>query len=689
METERQLYDTLMDGKLPVVQRVRRAVREWCKHHFVLVLDNFEAALDLETRSISDPDLRSIYEILARDLTAGSRVLVTCRYQPKETPLDQPQVLVLPLNDIQDADFRKYLRQDEKIEAHLREGRLTEPLLQALFRTFGGTPGCWFQLRPLLQNADLDAWEGELPAETVLEEKRQEYCEKLLLPKLYDLQPELTRQLVSRIAISELPIPVAALAGLFDVDEAKASTAIDCALAYGLAQKFSADGKPDLYHVPGLIRDWLMASERLTSAKALAAHTELAKFWRSAFENERKGDLRVSPMGEVFFCHHHARIACDLENWICSAVILSRYFLRISDWRQARLFLNAIPAASRDSSVWFELGSLDLHEGRYAAARKNFAISLALDEKSGDRLGVSSALHQLASIFLSEGNLAMAKANFDKALEIDMEIGNRAGIAAVLHNLATIDLNEKKYDEARDKFGKSQEIKEEIGDLVAVATTWHQLAVIDDEQGDYAGARDKSAKALNLRDAAGDHAGVATTLHLLAGIDLKEGNFADARRLFDTALRMRQQIGDRPGEAASLHGLASVDLEEGDYAAAGHKFANALKMNQEMGARVGEAATWHQLGLIAWRIGKKLVAIRLFAVSTGISSKLGTGNLKPAQDNLIAAMEELSCTEEQARELMQSAADSYGSDAGATLLREVLGADAGPAASESPLPFPC
>ena len=116
--------------------------------------------------------MRAIYEILARDLTAGSRVLVTCRYLPKETPLDQPQVRVVPLNDFQEADFRKYLRQDEKIDAHLRTGRLTELLLQALFRTFGGTPGCWFQLRPLLQ-ANLAGWDGELPEETVLEEKRR------------------------------------------------------------------------------------------------------------------------------------------------------------------------------------------------------------------------------------------------------------------------------------------------------------------------------------------------------------------------------------------------------------------------------------------------------------------------------------------------------------------------------------
>jgi hypothetical protein len=115
-----------------------------------LVLDNFEDVLDLETLSIANPELRSVYEIMARDLTTGSRVLVTCHYLPKETPLEQPQVRHVPLNDIREADFRKYLRQDDRIDAHLRDGRLNDALLQALFRTVGGTPGCWFQLRPLL-----------------------------------------------------------------------------------------------------------------------------------------------------------------------------------------------------------------------------------------------------------------------------------------------------------------------------------------------------------------------------------------------------------------------------------------------------------------------------------------------------------------------------------------------------------
>ena len=191
------------------------------------------------------------------------------------------------------------------------------------------------------------------------------------MPKLYALLPVTSQQLVSRLGVSEMPIPLEALAKLIDTDDAAAAEAIDRAGAYGLAQKFSEKDKPDLYHVPGLIRIWLTAPERVTSETALATHGKLAQFWRSAFENERHDELSVSPLGEVFSCHYHARIAGDLDNWNCCAGILSRFFFRISDWKRARFFLEAIPEALRESSIWHELASIDIHGGTMLPPGKN------------------------------------------------------------------------------------------------------------------------------------------------------------------------------------------------------------------------------------------------------------------------------------------------------------------------------
>ncbi|MFN0016703.1 MAG: tetratricopeptide repeat protein [Pirellulaceae bacterium] len=635
MVPQRQLYETLMDGKLPMVQRIHLALREWCKHSFVLVLDNFEDALELETRSIANPELRAIYEILARDLTAGSRVLVTCRYRPEETPLDQPQVLVVPLNDIQEADFRKYLRQDEKIDAHLRAGRLTEPLLKALFRTFGGTPGCWFQLRPLLHQADLDDWDGELPEETLLEEKRQEYCERLLLPKLYDLLPESSKQLVSRLGISELPISLEALASLIDTDQAKAAGAIDRGVAYGLAQRFSEKDKPDLFHVPGLIRHWLIEPTRLTSEAARTTHEKLARFWRAAYEADQADELRVSFLAELFTCFHHAHRAEDADCWNWTAVRLSSHFLRKSDWKAARLLLEAIPEALRDSTTWHQLASIDLNEGNYAAARETFGKSLHIKQEIGDRAGEAATWHQLATIDVYEGNYAAARESFGKSLQMELEIGDRAGEAATRHNLATIDMNEGNYAAARESFGKSLQMRLEIG----------------------------------------DRAGEATTRHQLATIDMKEGNYAAARESFGKVLQMELEIGDRAGEAYARHNLATIDLNEGNYAAARESFGKALQMQQEIGNRTGEAATWAQLGFIASKIGKKRQAFQLNVVSFDILSGIGSDDVKQVLNNGAAMMAELDLTDEQLKEMMQSALASYQADGGAALIHEAFGTE--------------
>ncbi len=128
----KDLHVLLTDGDIPPGQRLQLAVDGLNQMKLVLVLDNFEDALDLEARRIADPDLAGFIEALATNLTQGSRAIVTCRYLPEGTPTDLPNVLHLPLPEFPGHDYLKFLRRDEIVDQRIGRGELTGDLINRL-----------------------------------------------------------------------------------------------------------------------------------------------------------------------------------------------------------------------------------------------------------------------------------------------------------------------------------------------------------------------------------------------------------------------------------------------------------------------------------------------------------------------------------------------------------------------------
>ena len=620
---DRPIYDAIRDGKIPVEDQVALAVAQWKKRPLALVLDNFEEVLDPESLTIAHSDLRTAYRLLTRDLTEGSRLLVTCRYFPADTPDPAGNVVWQDLKDLKEFELMKFLRRDQKAETRLRDGAITKLMIQNIHRVFGGTPGFLEQVRSVLGHADLDGWEEEIPSDTPLEEARQQYCDRILLPRLYGLLPAAGQTLASHLAVSELPLPAEALARTTVMTEAEVVPALESPVHYGLVQQFVEPGKPVLYHVSGLIRLWLTAEKRLSEPGRKMVHASLARFWKDSYERDREAELQVAIDVELFACRTHARQADLRAEFSWATVRLARGLDRHAEWKEARELLEEILEQDRDGAVWHNLASIDLNEGNYAGAREQFGKALAMRQAIGDRAGEAATWHQLASIDLEEGNYAGAREQFGKALAMRQAIGDRAGEAATWHQLATIDVHEGNYAGAREQFGKALAMRQAIGDRAGEAATWHQLASIDLRKGNYAAARDKCGKALTINQAIGNQAGEASSWHQLASIDLREGNNAAAEDKFGKALAMLQAIGDRVGEAATWHSLASIDLNEGNYAAARNKFGKALAMRQAIGDRAGEAATWHQLATIDVHEGNYAGAREQFGKALAMLQAIG------------------------------------------------------------------
>jgi tetratricopeptide (TPR) repeat protein len=707
-EGRNDLREQLTDGKLPLEIRLRLVAAGLNDLRLALVLDNFEDALDLQRRTVADPDLALLYRTLAENVVRGSCVLLTCRYLPAETPVELPTVLHLPVPELEEHNFLKFLRGDDVVNERMKSGELSEEGLRNLFRQLGGTPRFLEAVRKVLRRASAEDLLAELSDEQAasagLAADRERYLEGILVGRLFEALTAAARTVSCRLAVSLLPIPAEAVVGLAGLGLSQTESALADGVAYGLVQEFAERDLPTLYHVPGLLRSWL--SGHLTADETRAAHAELARFWRASYDKDREKELRVLIDVELAVCREHARSADGRELFRWASVRLARRLERRTEWREAQALLEDIPEHEYDgetslalagvltslgswkkartllergldllpednaekAATWHELATIDVHEGSYAAAREKFGRSLEIDQALGDRAGEAATWHSLATIDLKEGSYAAAREKFGRSLEMRQAIGDRAGAAATWHQLASIDLNEGSYAPAREKFGRALETHQAIGDRAGEATAWHNLATIDLRQGSYAAAREKFGRALEIKQAIGNRAGEAATWQQLANIDAHEGLYAAAREKFGRALETHQAIGDRAGEAAAWHNLASIDLRQGSYAAAREKFGRALEMRQAIGDRAGEAATFYQLGILLFRMGQREDAARLLAVCWMIDKAIGHGDAEQDLRQLLGLCTQLGYDENQVKALLREVAEAYGRDRGRSLL---------------------
>jgi tetratricopeptide (TPR) repeat protein len=517
---KQQLAALLGDEGKPLARRLLLAADALAQLQCVLVLDNFEDVLELGPDGkwhVADPELGKFYLRVQTQLTSalGGRVVVTSRYLPAQTRVDLDTVCVVAgLNDFKVYEFQKLLKRDARVAERIRKGELEISLLNRLYAFAGGTPRFLERLRTLLRTfaaadleAALDASGGKLL------EARDQYLQDHFGPKLFALLGAPTQTLVSRLSLSDLPLPDDALEGLTGLDGGQLDGAVRQGVEFSLLQVFEESQRPPLHLPPGVWRGWL--AERLSDDERLAGHGVLAAFWRTVSEKNREPELRITIIDGLLACRSHGKQAGSSDLWHWASTRLSLIWERIAEWRAARAVLEEIPESERDALVWHMLAILHLHEGNYPEAREQFGKALVMHQQIVDLAGEATTWHNLATIDLNEGNYAAAREQFGKALAIEQQIGNRAGEASTLANLATIDLREGNYAAAREQFGKALAMLQQIGDRAGEAATWHQLATMDLNDGNYAAAREQFGKALAMRRHGSDQGNTLRRLLLL------------------------------------------------------------------------------------------------------------------------------------------------------------------------------
>jgi tetratricopeptide (TPR) repeat protein len=723
-------YQRLRNEDIDLRDRLRQLVRALNQNRFVLVLDNFEVNLRLNSREILDDALAWFLPHLVGNLTGSSRCIVTSRYLPAELDDGLPRVATeLSLSDFPESAFIKFLLDDDTVEQRYLSGDLPRDLLSEVYALLGGTPRFLEQVRTSL--ADMPAEElrdalsdVDLPDESDdpteeekdrLREIRDEYVQDLFVRDLYHaIEPEASRTALSRAAVYTIPTTAEGFAAAAGLDESDVRDWIDeWQRRTFVTPVESQDGEPDRWTVPTLLRPWLL--DQLSEEERTAAHRAAGVWLREGVEEKRDvnrigGNYFVAyqearsrfisageygPASEITnrtaghlqrrgFYDEAIRLGEEMLGFHRSAEVLNRlgqvyaarseYGIAKERFEEAENELDHVESKERARAL-HGLATIALEQGEYEQAREEFEESLRIEQEIGNRFGEAATWHNLASIALSQGEYKRARKEFEEAMQIDQEIENRSGEASTRHQLASIAMDQGEFERARKEFEEALEIRQEIGDRSGEASTRHQLATIALRQGEYERAREEFEESLRIEQEIGNRSGEASTRHSLATIALKQGEYERAREEFEEALETRREIGDRSGEASTRHNLATIALEQGEYERAQEESEEALQICGEIGDRSGEAAAWAQLGILAAdKLNRRREGLRLLIVSYWIFADIGAAQVEQVEPWVNGFASELGYDQETFGEEIEATLAAYQDedDRGWSLLREAF-----------------
>lgn len=599
----------LVDPAAPLARRLEAAIEGLNRLELVVVVDGFEGVLELETGRIADAELARFFRQLAHRLARGSRVLVSSRYKPVELQ----GALHVPLVDFRDHEVRKFLLHDPLVQARLHAGEIPRDLFDRLCRELGGTPGYLESARVVLRTASAAELRRDLDAGAAgeLARTREAHLQRVFVEDLWSRLAEPARAVVARLAVSELPLPVEAVARLALASVVEVQEALDAAAALGLAHAFPSSGRPTLHHPPRLLLRWLREPARLAGPEARAAHRELAAFWRESFEARRERDLCASPDAQLETCRHHARAggASEVSAW--AAVTSARRLAANGELASAREVLLALAERERDAEAWGALADVEQALGDGAGARRHLDRALAAAPAGG---AASARIElRLARAELAAGAHREALARVAAALAAFRALGDRAGELAALDAESELLLAVDDRAAARVSLEALRLLGEQCRDTAREARAWTGLATLDRRAGDAGGAAAALERARAIQRVTRDRAGEARSWTALAELDCEAGRSAAARTKLGNALSLVQALGDRGAEAAAYRGLAAADLAEGNVAAARDKLGKELAIRRVAGDRVGEAEALLALARVAEQMGSaagaKLLAV--------------------------------------------------------------------------------
>jgi len=638
----RSASQALSNPRLSSDDKLGRMISALNNGKFALVLDRFDLNLGPDGK-ILDRGVSEIYLRLMRLLTS-SRAVFTSERLPEDLMTLPSRAWEYSLGPLSLPDFNRFLTRASTAER--RSSGVEYERVKAVYSYLEGYPAC------------LDLVARAISHGLSAEAEKGVGCDDFA-SLLYSSLPKISQGAISRIAVYEVPLSQDAVSavvgrpgdGLLSMIEAWKSRGLVFGLGSGLMALDSHK------------RSWLLS--RLEKDQIAVAQRDAGDFLRALAEQRRSRELGLSRLECMLEARGHYLASGDVERARDATSRISGFLMGRGMYYDVRRLNEGLLPLGTSPSTLSWMAQACAAQGDYAEAEKLYQRCL---EASADDRNAANSWHGLASIDLHFGRYEAARANFQKAMEIYRQIGDRLGEAASLHGVASIEMALGENDTARSDLERVLELQEALGDISGQASTLHDLIALDLRVPNYKAARAKLERSVQLLRQIGDSSGEAAAVHNMASIDMEIGELDSARDEFQRALSIRQLLGDRAGEASALQGLASAEIEKGNSDAARDAFRTALEIFQEIGDKSGEASSFFQLGIMASLQGKVKEGLSLIALSGIILRTAGSPEFEQVEPVVERLASQLKYSQEQFMQMIRQVTGAYKRDKGKNLL---------------------
>jgi eukaryotic-like serine/threonine-protein kinase len=216
-------------------------------------------------------------------------------------------------------------------------------------------------------------------------------------------------------------------------------------------------------------------------------------------------------------------------------------------------------------------------------ALRNYQDSIAINEKIGQKWGISAALNEIGTVETTGGKPDAALASYSKSLVLLREIGMKGDIADTLTNMGPIYQDLGKFDQALDVYKQALQIQRETGDQGYEAQCLNNIANVYLTIGDNDNAFTYYQQALQLQEKLGVPGDIADTLEGLSEAYTATGQYEQAMTGLMRALELGRKAGNAQIVALVSHQIGLVFEYQGRFGAGVKSMQDAVKNFREQG----------------------------------------------------------------------------------------------------------
>ena len=626
-KSQQQLDSVYKNPQAGTYETMQALVNAFSQGKTVVLLDNFEDAVDVETGRINDAELDEALRALLELPPHGLKLIITTRIAPRELAFVEPgRQRRLDLDSGLGSPYAENVLKAMDMDGKIGLRNAPESLLTQARERTRGYPRALEHLFAIL-SADRDT-----SLQEILDNTRQLLPDKVvevLVGEAFNRLDVTAQRVIQTLATYRYPVPAAAVDYLLQPYVA----GIDSGPALSrLVNMQFVRRDAGRYYLHQIDRDY--AEGRIAEGEPADRNAETAPFSRFALQHRAaewfklarkpRADWKtledLSPQLAEFDLRC---VGADYDT--AASVLLDFGYDYLQLWGHYRLVIEMherlkgnIQDAELTQANIGNLGTAYYRLAQYPQALTNYELALTISRDQGLRWNEGVWLGNLGNVYAELGQIDRSLVHYQQALKIRREVGDQGGEATDLVNIGnsyadlgqteraieyyeqalaidrdTEDLSGKaldlcnlgnqlsvrgQTDKAMEYLGNSLTIARQIGYRLIETAAHVYLGHVYLDRNDWHKAIQAFKQAIEIADETANTQFQNGARMCLALAGLYQGDIAMAREMAEAAGQY-----DFPMNNASVSALRGiVALRQGDFSAARTAFSTALAQSREL-----------------------------------------------------------------------------------------------------------